>query len=425
MPTIIFDNLSSPNGVAFDSVGNLYISSLVSTSSAFLNIPPSIPAITKISPSGAIVDKLLLNSFAAPKLQVIPDSDILIALDENGSFSVIDSTNLSLINSFNLNSLPKDKSAVFDISTGDVGDFSALIPSGLSTFGDFDIRVTENSIQFFITGLSQAQAFPFVFRFDVIDGFITDPKVLFSSTADVFSVAPQSPRIGRGIAVNDQGVVLTTLPLPMSQQPIDFPLIFDADLDFSSGINRNSLFVLDQIDIYSQGMTTDALGNFYIATNSVGSGALGVAGEGALVVISSNFSEIVFAQGIGLVNSSFLDVAIDPLSGVPFVTVNDQFSPITGGGDFLVGFPEAIPQGQLTPTGLLIDDMLESDDLVVASATLDTELILDFPVQDYQISQLQTVGISTVTSVPEKPLEVVSSTPIQTPEAWPDTLLTL
>jgi hypothetical protein len=420
MPTLISNNLSTPNGVTFDDSGNLYITSLISTAS-FINIPPSIPAIFKIDPSGNIVGQLQLSAFANPKLEFIPGSNILIALEENGLFAIIDSTSLTLIDAFDLNGLFVDASAVLDVSTGFISDLNGFIQNGSSTYGDFDIRATGNTIQFFITGLSQAQTLPFVLRIELENGSLTDSKVLFSSTADAQSIAPQSPRLGRGIAVNSQGTVLTTLPLPTTQQPIDFRVAFNADIEVFDGIGNNEfVFVDNQVDIYSQGMTTDASGNFYIATNSVGSGVLGVPGEGALIVVSPNISDITFAQGIGLIGSGFLDVAINPVNGIPFVTINDPLSPITGGGDLFVSFPEAIPQAQLTSTGLLTDT-IEPDSLVAFSAVQDNT---PNPPQDPQSNQVLPVDISMAATSLENPLQVMAATPIQIPEAWLETTLT-
>lgn len=423
MPVPIFSDLSSPNGVIFDDSGNLYIASLISTTS-FINTPPSIPAITKIDSFGNLVGQLSLNALAVPKLEFIPGSNILIALDENGLFSIIDSTSLTLINNFYLNNLPVDASAVLDVSTGFISNLSGFIQNSSSTYGDFDIRVAGNTIQFFITGISQAQGLPFVLRIEFENGLLTDSKVLFSSTADAQSISPQSPRLNRGIAVNSQGTVLTTLPLPTTQQPIDFSVAFNADIEVFDGIGANEfVFVNNQLDIYSQGMTTDALGNFYIATNSVGSGALGVPGEGALIVISPNISDITFAQGVGLINSSFRDIAINPVNGLPIVTVDNLLSSIMGGGDLLVGFPEAIPQVQLTSTGLLTDS-IESDSLVAFSSIQDD---IGNPYSSVKYShrnEILSIDISTVATSLENPLPVMAATPTQIPEAWLETVIT-
>ena len=381
MATLIFDGLSSPNGIAFDNAGNLYLTTLTSGSSVIPGIPPTQTTILKIDPAGNRVGELSVGSIANPKLEFVPELNALITVSENGQFLVIDPATLSLAGGLNLNQLQLDTSAVLDVTTNQVSDFSSLIPSGFSTYGDFDVRVTDNGVQVFITGLSQAQSFPFVLRLTFANGGIAESRVLFSSTADAQSIVPQSPRLARGIAVNPQGTVLTTLPLATTQQPLDFAVAFNADIETVDGISGNEFLVVNnQVDIYSQGLTADAAGNFYISTNSVGSGVLGVGGEGALVVAPPDLSTFVFAQGIAQLGSSFKEVAINPVNGIPFVTV-DTFNVIpdfSGGDDLLVSFPEATNQVSLNSTAsdsLLAPQMTAA--VVEAKGDATTAILVD------------------------------------------------
>lgn len=372
MANTIFDSLTAPNGAAFDSIGNLYLTTLTSGSNSLPGIPPSLPTIFKIDASGNVVSQLLTGSFANPKLEFVPELNLLVSIEENGQLLFIDPATLSITGEFNLNQIQLDASAVLDITTRQVSNFSGSIPSGASTYGDFDVRVTDNSIQFFISGLSQAQVLPFVARLTVVNGTLTESRVLFSSSADAQSLTPQTPRLNRGIAVNQQGTVLTTLPLAATQGPLDFTVAFNADIEVADGVGGNEfLIVNNQVDIYSQGLTTDATGNFYITTNSVGSGVLGVAGEGALIVVPPDLSRFTFAQGIGLPGSSFSDVAIDPTTGVPFVTVDASglFPSISGGDDGLIAFPEASGQ-QLASNLISTDSLIAIDDPITGNGLI-------------------------------------------------------
>ena len=375
-PDLVYSDLVAPNGITFDNDGNVYLA----VGQSIPNFIPSIPAaqtfILKIDPTGKFLGGLPLGSISNPRLEFVPESNALISLDENGQFMVIDPTNLSLAGVLNLNLIPLDTSAVLDIATGQVDNFSDFIPNGLSTYGDFDVRVTDNAIEVFISGISSAgdfdvkathesiqvsrstqvqdktqrdRIFPFVSRLTFANGELPEFKGLLSSTADVLSLESQYPRLGRGIAVNSEGTVLTTLPLP-DRGLMDFPVAFNADIEFADGISGNEfVFVNTQVDIYSQGLTTDAFGNFYITTNSTGSTRLGVEEEGSLIVASPDLSTFFFARRVGN-GATARDVAINPTTDVPFVTVNAKehvpFIVFENGflpeGDSVLSFPGAI-----------------------------------------------------------------------------------
>ena len=126
---------------------------------------------------------------------------------------------------------------------------------------------------------------------------------------------------------------------PAAEQPVDVLVALGADMNINDGFSPEEVPVIfDGIDLYSQGLTTDAAGNFYVASNSVGSEAFGIHGEGAVVGISANLDQIIAVESLGYPASSFRDVAIDPLTGTPYATVN-TFSVGTPDDDLLVAFP--------------------------------------------------------------------------------------
>jgi hypothetical protein len=373
MPVTIFKTLTSPQGVAFDSSGNLYVSGLVSFTS-LPGIPPSEPAIIKFASDGTVVGQVRAGLFSAPKLEFVPEIGALFALSEDGLFQSFNSNTLNSLGSFDLNDISTDTSAIYDIVTGQISNFGGAINTQLASFGDFDIRVAGDITQVFIAGYSQAQAFPFVLRLEFQNNVgLTEAKVILASSADALSIGKQTPRLNRGIAVNAQGVVLTSLPLPATSAPIDVPIAIGADFDAQDGLSQGEVpAILNQVDVYSQGITTDTAGNFYIATNSVGSGTLGVPGEGALIVLSADLTQFVFAQGIGVPLSSFRDVAINPTNKIPFVTA-DGFFPPPAQDDLLVAFPEAAFTASISSVGVLTTNNSNFDDLLARnSATTET-----------------------------------------------------
>lgn len=368
MVDTIFNSITSPQGVAFDSSGNLYISSLVSFAS-LPGIPPSEPAITKIAPDGTVLGQVRAGILSAPKLEFVAEIGTLFSLNEDGTFGIFDPTTLGVLGSFDLNDIVADTNAIYDVATGQIGNFGGAINTQFASFGDFDVRVVGDITQVFITGYSQAQAFPFVLRLEFQgNAGLTEAKVLLASNADALSAGTQTPRLNRGIAVNPQGVVLTSLPVPTGTAPVDVPIAISADFDAQDGlVQGEGPAIFNQADVYSQGITTDSAGNFYVATNSVGSGTLGVPGEGALIVLSADLTQFVFAQGIGVSLSSFRDVAINPTTGVPFVAA-EGFLPPPAQDDLLVSFPEAAITGTISPAGVLTTSNSASDSLIAWNA---------------------------------------------------------
>ena len=381
MTSTIFNNLSTPTGIAFDPSGNLYLSSLVKDSSPFSF---ENPAITKISSSGQVLGQVFTSAGATAAeglitpttLEFSPELGSLLSLGVDGSLLVIDPNTLTITGGFNLRNLTIDTSSIYDIASNSVSNFGGLIQTQFASYGDFDVRVAGDKTQLFITGLSQAQAFPFVLRLEFQNGAgLTEAKVLFSSRADSLSSGRQTPRLTRGIAVNSQGVVITTLPVSTSSSPIDVPVAFSADFNAQDGLSPGEgPLVFAGTDVYSQGLTTDNAGNFYITTNSVGSASLRVSGEGALVVISSDLNRVISTQSLGSVSSSFRDVAVNPVSNIPFVTVS-TFSVFPVPEDLLVSF-SPVTTAAIAPSSMASSATTSYGEFSVQKTTLE-DVVLD------------------------------------------------
>jgi hypothetical protein len=189
-----------------------------------------------------------------------------------------------------------------------------------------------------LKNLCSVQTFPFVARLRLSNTLGNSAQVLVSSRA---SAAPtdQSPP---GVAVNNQGTVLTTLGINRSTAGnfsalVGFSVGFDPNQPNTNTIPR----LISDTAVSSRGMTTDASGNFYIATGTIGTTLGGVGGSGAIVALSPQF-ELLGVFGQGAVASS-QDVAVSPDGQVLYATV--------GGSNFgfngVIGFPlaTALPQG--------------------------------------------------------------------------------
>jgi hypothetical protein len=73
------------------------------------------------------------------------------------------------------------------------------------------------------------------------------------------------------------------------------------------------------LDFTSTGMTSDAAGNFYVATGVVGISACGVGGSGSLVLLTATLNAL-FCVPSGQVLVRTEDVAVSPLGDVVYLT---------------------------------------------------------------------------------------------------------
>lgn len=325
---LFLGNIFAPTGILVDRSGNTYLNTDTGTGAI----------LTKFSPNGSVLGQVSISSgfldiTSSVKLAIVSsgtNNETILALRPDGLILSINPNTLSVQTFLDLRSLNINASTVFDIATRSTVNLSGVIQTQSSTYGDIAINQSGNAIELYITGLSPAQTFPFVTRIQIQNNTIQSANVLMTSRADALAISPQTPRLERGIAVNNQGVVLTTLPIAIPPsgggtplQAFDVPVGFQTSFDPTNGVSQNEApSILNNIDVYSQGMTSDASGNFYIATNSVGSAALGVPGQGALIEISPNLSRVIRAEGLGLTASTFRDVAINPINQQALVTVN-------------------------------------------------------------------------------------------------------
>ena len=73
-------------------------------------------------------------------------------------------------------------------------------------------------------------------------------------------------------------------------------------------------------DFASFGMTTDAAGNFYVATGVVGSSACGFQGSGPLVFLDRTLTQL-FCVGLGAPIVPSTDVAVSPVDNLTYMTI--------------------------------------------------------------------------------------------------------
>lgn len=326
-----FLGLYNPVGVAADAAGNLFVSHDDVTATL----------VSKFAPGGQHLGSVRIGGFvdvgALGALATTANGTLLLLLND-GRLVAIDPNTLAPAFLFDLRTLPAQTSAIYDVVSGIVSGFGGVILPQFSTFGDLAILQRGTQTDLLVTALSQAQAFAYVLRVRLQGNTIVDARVLMSSNAETVTDRDlrQSPRLTRGIAVNRQGTVLTTLPYAIVRQdgttttptPFDVAVAFPVDFDPADGVQAGEtpVFALpNTLDLYSQGMTTDAAGNFYVVTNASGSAALGVAGEGILAVLPATLGQVASVASLGQPLTNFRDVAAGPRGDRVFVSV-DLFS---------------------------------------------------------------------------------------------------
>lgn len=214
-----------------------------------------------------------------------------------------------------------------DLSTGTVGTMGGVVQPQFATYGDLAIRALGgNRRQVFVTGAYAG--FPFVARLVMQGDAIEDARVISSSRTQ--SVEESGPR---GVAVSPQGIVLTTLPLPNTDNRITFTPTGNLDVLVAmaagyvpgAAAGAPQVVLPRQAVVSSRGMTADADGRFYVATSAIGVTAPGRVQStgGALLVLPPQLDTIT---AIGEVEQSlisdFQDVAVDRARRRAYVTVN-------------------------------------------------------------------------------------------------------
>ncbi|OOP56248.1 MAG: hypothetical protein AYP45_10060 [Candidatus Brocadia carolinensis] len=310
----IFAQLNSPLGITTDLQGNVWIHTDRTSDHGVAIYDPNGSAKSYI-PLGGFTDVAGVSYLAT-----IRSNGNVLALGQNGLIRGIIPSTGQVQNWLNLPSLPVDTNNIYDIAQGRSWNFGGMILPAYSTYGDIAVFEHNNIADLFVTGISQAQTFPFVMRIRVnISTGTVAAKVVAASSAStaIFKLA-------RGIAVNSQGIVATTLPYQGNPYPL--PGTFDRAVSFSADFPESNVGIpeiqLDGAELWSCGMTTDSFGNFYVATGVKGT-AIGSAGSGALVILTSDFKKItgMLTFTASLVDSR--DVTISPKNDLAYMTIKN------------------------------------------------------------------------------------------------------
>jgi hypothetical protein len=263
--------LPGPVGVAVGSDGSIF-----ATYDQTTNV-----ALIKLSPQGRVLAQVSFGGFLAVgevgHLAIDPATGKVWDLFTTGQLVVFDPDTLASQTLGSLAATSLTTNDVFDVSQGRLRDMSGEIIPGLSSFGDIALLRRGASLSMFATGRSSSGV-PYVARYDFTNTTATSARAV--TAASISSEVDNSPR---GVAVNQQGNVLTTLPTPDIRLNVqDRAYIFSSTFPESGSGPK---LVFGGRDLASRGMTTDAAGNFYV-TGYIGTTLCGVNAAGGITVIS-------------------------------------------------------------------------------------------------------------------------------------------
>jgi len=262
---MVLTSLQRSNGVTTDATGQVFVHHEL----ALQNL------VTRFLPDGMAVGSFPIGTFTdldfsgrlATDLSTGSGETRILDLVQAGVLFSIDPATGAQSSLFDLRFVPPDATAVYDIVTRQVQDFSSVILPEQITYGDVAVLRRGVQLDLYVTGVSSNTAF--VLRITLLPGMPSVPRVLVAS-----ALTPAGTVIEpRGVAVNVNGRVLTTLPaLAVPAVGIlDSLVAFSADMEPEVGPPPD----VGGFEFTSRGMATDTGGNFYVAT---GSGAAGLCG---------------------------------------------------------------------------------------------------------------------------------------------------
>jgi len=310
---VVFTQLSLPSGIATDVDGNIFVHSDAVTTTVLTKFAPNGTALGQITLGGIDV-----TEFGGSRLATDPTRNLILLLSPQGRILQIDPATLQGGDFIDLRPFANQVfSDVYDILRQ---QFRPLL-LGFPIYGDIAVgRSNTAQMDLFVTGITGAAGgFPFIMRLQVdfqANQFAL--RVIATSQGTTAGNVNRPP----GIAVNVDDMVLTTLPFPTGAGFAESLVRFDAYFpENPNNLGGFPQFILNT-DLASAGMSTDAQGNFYIATGVVGSSICGAGGSGALVFIPRALTTLSCTTFQATLLRSE-DVAISPTDNGVYMTVSD------------------------------------------------------------------------------------------------------
>lgn len=305
--------LSLPIGVATDLTGNVLV-----TSDNVLNVK-----ISKYAPTGQLLGELpfgnITSSEAIGHLATDPGTGLVWDLLQDGRVLIFNPHTLQIVGQFDIRTLNINTTAVYEFASGRILDLSGSVLPSLSSYADIALFRRGQIVDVFVTGLSTVGV-PFVIRLR-----LTPTRYFAQAIAASLSVTSGSNGVARGVAVNRNGIVLTTLPRAGNIGNVDRAVAFSADFPERANVLRSTM-LFNGTPMTSRGMATDPQGNFYIATGVIGGPAVpncGINSSAVLLAVTADLRRLVCLGNGGVLGQSS-DVAINPQGNRLYATVGNS-----------------------------------------------------------------------------------------------------
>jgi hypothetical protein len=307
-PELFAQDAFLPEGVAVDATGNVHV----------YHDALGFKAVSRFLPDGSRDALIPIGGFffnaVGGRLIAHPQRDTLLLLLSTGEVLEVTPGTGAVSSLLDLRALELDAGAVFDLPARQVRDLLGVIVPSVIQYGDVAAHPTDGGFDLFVSGISLNT--PFVARVRVTPQGAGAVQVLVASAGN-----PAPTHLTRGVAVNADGTVLTTLPLFALGAPAlqDHVVAFSAAYAPADPAATPPMAVLGANIVKSRGMTADRAGTFYIATDARGTTACGLGRGGSLVAIPPDLGSLS-CHDLTLGPAEPSDVAVAPADDRLYLT---------------------------------------------------------------------------------------------------------
>ena len=339
VPSLTFPGIA---GITFDTSGDVFVSYNSSTEYSGQQ-----QSVAEVGANGFLVSADVFDTTgpsalpgtlttigSSASLPNIDSSSDILELQPNGQLFVFDPVSGASSEYDDMANYTADASKVFDVQTGASVNLNSQISLTDATYGDFGVYGNSLVVS------AESNNWDFVMRLTYGSSGGTATVLVASPASDGLSAAPE------GVAVDSQGMVLTTLPyVPAGSStaihvPVGFNLSYDTGGSPAPYVPMLGLTTVPNID--SGGITVDSQNNFILAV--------------------TNSSLYGGGPGIAHINSALTAFLADPTTSAGAIPSGIAYQNV-GGTDYLaftdtasdtytLGYELPLFSGQVSPAQL-------------------------------------------------------------------------